>query len=146
MRLRVEPSSGVPLGVQIARQVRLAIAAGRVAPGERLPAARDLAAELGVNFHTVRKAYQELERDGLLVVERGRGTRVGDARPLRAADVREVVRGHVLRLLEDLAGAGIDEERLAALLDAELRRALRTGRDATDGTRAGAGNDAEETR
>lgn len=132
MRLRVDPNSGVPLGVQIARQVRLAVAAGRVAPGERLPSARGLAAELGVNFHTVRKAYGELEAEGLLVVERGRGTTVSaTARPMRTSDLRDLVRGHVERLVEDLAGAEIDVERLAETVDAELRRALaarRTGR------------------
>lgn len=131
MRLRVDPNSGVPLGVQIARQVRLTIAAGRLSVGERLPAARELAAELGVNFHTVRKAYQQLESDGLLLVERGRGTKVAPgAGPMRAADLREVVRRHVERLAEDLAGTDVDADRLRGLVDEEVRRALdsRSGR------------------
>jgi GntR family transcriptional regulator len=125
MRLRVDPNSGVPLGVQIARGVRLAIAAGRLAAGDRLPSARELAADLGVNFHTVRKAYGELEAEGLLRVERGRGTTVApDAKTLRAADLRALVRRHVERLAEDLAGADVDDERLRELVVEELRRAL----------------------
>ena len=128
MRMRVEPNSGVPLGVQIARQVRLAIAAGRLAAGERLPSVRDLAADLGVNFHTVRKAYQHLESEGLLLVERGRGTTVSpSAGPMRAADLRRLVRRHVERLAEDLAGADVESDRLREIVDAELRRALRGG-------------------
>ena len=106
--------------------LRLAIAAGRLSVGERLPAARELAADIGVNFHTVRKAYQQLESEGLLRVERGRGTTVAPgAGPMRAADLRDVVRGHVERLAEDLSGADVDAERLAALVDEELRRALK---------------------
>lgn len=125
MRLRVDPNSGVPLGVQIARQVRLAIAAGRVAPGERLPSARDLAADLGVNFHTVRKAYRDLEAEGLLRVQRGRGTTVAPApRPLRRAELRDVVRLHVQHLAEDLAGADVDVDDLRGVVDEEVRHAL----------------------
>ena len=128
MRLRVDPNSGVPLGVQIARQVRLAIAAGRLAAGERLPTARDLAAELGVNFHTVRKAYQQLETAGLLLVARGRGTSVAPgARTMRAADLRSLVREHVERLAEDIAGVEVDPDRLRELVDVEMRRVLHDG-------------------
>lgn len=125
--LRIEPASGVPLGLQIERQLRLAVATGRLAPGERLPAARDLAAELGVNFHTVRKAYGELERDGVLRSARGRGTFVADdVRELGATELRAQVRAHLTRMMEDLAGAEVGPERLAALVEEELARLLDT--------------------
>jgi len=131
MHLRVDPNSGVPLGLQIARQIRLAVSAGRVAPGDRLPAARDLAAALGVNFHTVRKAYGDLEAEGLLVCEQGRGTFVSDAaRSLSAGDLRALVRGHVERLAEDLAGAGVDAAALERIVAEELTRALGARRPA----------------
>src|SRR5262249_11796919 len=108
MHFRLEPNSGVPLGVQIARQLRLAVASGRLQPDERLPAARDLAAELKVNFHTVRKVYADLEREGLFRTERGLGTFVADRVPaFDDGAVRQLVRQHVERLLEDLAGLGL---------------------------------------
>ncbi len=125
MRLRLDPTGGVPLGVQIARQIRLAVAAGRLLPGGRLPAARDLAAELRVNFHTVRKAYGDLEAEGLLRCEQGRGTFVAEgAGPLTRGGLREVVRRHVERLAEDLAGSGLDPDLVEGLAAEELRRAL----------------------
>lgn len=125
MRLRLEPASGVPLGAQIARQIRLAVAAGRLGPGDQLPAARDLAAELGVNFHTVRKAYADLAAEGLLDVGQGRGTFVTEAGArLGAAELRALVRTHVTRLAEDLAGAPVDPERVEHLVVDEVRRAL----------------------
>jgi GntR family transcriptional regulator len=126
MHLRLEPSSGVPLGVQIARQLRLAVAAGRLQPGERLPAARDLAADLRVNFHTVRKVYGDLEREGLVRTERGLGTFVADrVTALDDGAVRQVVRQHLERLLEDLAGLGLSLRDVGRLVDQELRELLR---------------------
>jgi GntR family transcriptional regulator len=125
MHFRLEPNSGVPLGVQIARQLRLAVASGRLRPDERLPAARDLAEELKVNFHTVRKAYGDLEREGLMRTERGLGTFV--ARRVPALDdgaVRRLVRQHVERLLEDLAGLGLSPREVGRLVDQELRQLL----------------------
>ncbi|MEM9378956.1 MAG: GntR family transcriptional regulator [Planctomycetota bacterium] len=117
MHLRIEQNSGLPLGPQIVGQLKLAIASGRLVPGERLPGARDLAAELRVNFHTVRKAYGELEREGLLVSSRGRGTFVANELPDSGREQLErTVRDHLTRLVEDLAGSGLRGEELTALV------------------------------
>ena len=48
MRVRLDPNSGEPLGLQLTRQIRLAVATGALEPGERMPSARDLAAKLAV--------------------------------------------------------------------------------------------------
>lgn len=132
MRIRIEPTSGTPLGQQIMRQLRLAIANGRLRPGQQLPSARDLAAELRVNFHTVRKAYADLEAEGVVRFERGRGTFVPDqVRPLDAAALRRLVRDHVDRLAADLAGSGVSLTQLEDLVLAELRSVFSTKRSAT---------------
>jgi GntR family transcriptional regulator len=124
--LRIDPNDPVPLGAQIVRGIRLAVGQGRIAPGERLPSARELAATLQVNFHTVRKAYGELEADGVLEFQRGRGTFVSaTARRLRATDLQKLVRGHVQRLVEDLAGGDVDYDALAETVADELRKAMK---------------------
>jgi GntR family transcriptional regulator len=66
--------SGVPIYRQIQDQIRFGIASGLLRPGEQLPTVRALAVELSVNPNTVIKAYNELEREGILTSEQGTGT------------------------------------------------------------------------
>src|SRR5579864_3327404 len=98
---------------QVAAAIRRAIADGEAKPGERLPPARDLAAELAVNSNTVLRALRLLRDEGLLEFRRGRGVSVAGT-PERAAVVekaRELVelarrqgyrREELVRLLEGL--------------------------------------------
>ncbi|MFF3446655.1 GntR family transcriptional regulator [Streptomyces sp. NPDC002667] len=79
MLIRVLPDSPVSLGEQIAACVRGAIADGTAAPGERLPPARQVAASLNVNVHTVLRGYQRLRDEGLIELRRGRGAMVTTA-------------------------------------------------------------------
>ncbi|HHW99476.1 MAG TPA: GntR family transcriptional regulator, partial [Firmicutes bacterium] len=66
--------SPIPIYVQLQNQVKQAIAGGVLAPGEQLPSVRELAGRLAVNPNTIARAYQELEREGLIETLRGRGT------------------------------------------------------------------------
>ncbi len=81
MLLRIDPTSSVALYDQLASAIRGGVASGAITSGERLPAARDLADSLGINVHTVLKAYADLRDEGLLQVRRGRGAVVTDVRP-----------------------------------------------------------------
>lgn len=73
MFIKIDPNRTLPIFTQIMEGVRLAVATGRLASGDRIPSIRDLAVELRVNPNTVAKAYQELERAGLVEVRRGMG-------------------------------------------------------------------------
>jgi GntR family transcriptional regulator len=96
MLLRIDPSSPVSLAEQIAAGTRRAIAEGKVRAGEHLPPARELAGGLGVNLHTVLRAYAVLRDEGLIDLRRGRGAVVAaGARPGNAdltAKINEVAR------------------------------------------------------
>jgi DNA-binding transcriptional regulator YhcF (GntR family) len=76
MLLRLDPTDNRPIYLQIYGSILGAIDSGRMGPGERLPVARRLAASLGVNMHTVLKAYQMLREDGRIEIRRGRGATV----------------------------------------------------------------------
>lgn len=79
MLFHVDPSASVPIYVQIIEQVKAAMASGLLQAGEQLPSVRDLAVSLTVNPNTISRAYQELERDGVILTQRGRGTFVAES-------------------------------------------------------------------
>jgi GntR family transcriptional regulator len=90
--LQLDERSPVPVYVQLRDQILHALARGSLRGGDRLPAVRTVASSLQVNPNTVNRAYAELERDGVLVVERGRGTYVADrARASRAPHKHKLV-------------------------------------------------------
>jgi DNA-binding transcriptional regulator YhcF (GntR family) len=101
----------VAIGVQLDWSIRAAVASGRLQPGDRLPALRDLAAELGVNHNTVRAAVAKLEADGLLESRHGRGTFVAEDAAEREGHGSLVE--HVTRWAVD---AGVSPRELAAAL------------------------------
>ncbi|SER49559.1 GntR family transcriptional regulator [Lentzea albida] len=93
IEFRIDRHSGVSTYVQIVQQVKQAMRLGLLAPGDRLPSAREVVDATAVNPNTVLKAYRELEREGLAQGRRGLGTFItkslaseataGDDAPLR---------------------------------------------------------------
>lgn len=74
MKINIDPDSSVPIYIQIEDSIHSLIAAGQVQPGEQLPTIRELAADIRVNLNTVARAYFELDREGVISTQRGRGT------------------------------------------------------------------------
>lgn len=69
--LRVDPDAPIPLAAQLSEQLMWLVASGKLAVGDELPPARGLADVLGINYHTVRSAYQQLRSAGVIVTRRG---------------------------------------------------------------------------
>lgn len=90
MLFRIDHASRQPLHEQVAACVRRALADGTLTPGDRLPSARELAASLDINMHTVLRAYSTLRDEGLVELRRGRGAVVTGAPP--DAEVEELLR------------------------------------------------------
>lgn len=103
MWLHVDPRSSKPVYQQVIEGIREGIAKGALAEGDRLPSVRELASAMTLNHNTVAKAYQELERDRVIEVVRGRGTFVAAARP--RPDREERVRALAERMREMLVEA-----------------------------------------
>lgn len=73
MLLTFDFGSNIPIYMQLRNQVVIAIAEGRLAPGEQLPTIRALAEESGINMMTVSKAYQLLRQEGYITTDRRSG-------------------------------------------------------------------------
>src|SRR5438445_12904704 len=73
MLFRPNPSSGVPIYLQLMEQVKHSIETGGIRAGEQLPGIRPLAEELVINPNTVAKAYRELEHEGIIELRHGAG-------------------------------------------------------------------------
>ena len=111
MLVHLNPSSGVPVYLQLEAQVKQAVAAGALRAADALPSVRKLAAELRINPNTVARAYQNLERDGVIRSVPGGGTFVADGVPglLKTEKIRRLrpharqvaVEGRQLRLTSD---------------------------------------------
>lgn len=106
MLLKLDPTSGLPLYVQIGAAVRRAVADGEVAPGDRLPAARDLAQSLEVNMHTVLRAYKDLRDEGVIELRRGRGAIVREG-SMSVASVQHLITELVAEA--ERRGVSVDE-------------------------------------
>jgi GntR family transcriptional regulator len=94
MLIRIDAESAHPLFEQVASSVRSDVLGGRLVPGDRLPPAREVAAALDINVHTVLRAYQQLRDEGLVDLRRGRGAMISaSAGPMAelAQDIRSLV-------------------------------------------------------
>ena len=119
--LDVDGRSGVPIYVQILDGVRHAVEVGSLVSGDRLPTVRALAEELTVAPNTVVKAYNELQRAGLIESRPGVGTVVAGGVDEVAREARtEAFFERVRSLVRDAVGLGISEDELWERLDAEF--------------------------
>ena len=119
-----DPADELPVGVQLAWRLRALIAAGRLAPGERLPSVRTLADWAGVNVNTVRGVYARLEDDGLVATRHGAGSFVAEG----AGGSPEVER-IAAEAIEAARDSGVDPRDIAivALVSSSLPEALDEG-------------------
>lgn len=76
-RWRIDKNSKVPFYLQLKELIEYYISTGAIKDNHQLPGVNTLGKKLGINFETVRKAYKELEKEGLISMERGRGTYPG---------------------------------------------------------------------
>lgn len=117
--ISISLESSTPLYDQIESQLRQLIVSGVVPAGTSLPSVRALATSLGVSVITTRRAYQELEQQGLIRTFQGRGTTV--------ADVPEATREqHRLAPVEQALRSAVREARSAGVEDTELKQILET--------------------
>ena len=110
VRIKVDRGGDRSASAQIVRQIRAAIDAGRLVPGERLPAVRALAERLDVVPNTSAKAYRELEEGGYLQGRGRAGTFVVDTPPVPAGDPAVALQGAARAYLRRAARLGFSPD------------------------------------
>lgn len=128
--LTLDFQSRMPIYEQIFKNIIRLAAVGVMGPNEQLPTVRALAQELGVNPNTVQKAYQMLERDGVIYSVTGRGSFISpDHSPLKQR--RSLARDKLVAALEEALDTGIAVEEIHTLVE-ECNRKRGGNRNAGD--------------
>lgn len=71
--IQLDLESSEPIYIQLQNQIIEGIAKNKIHPGDPLPSVRSLAADIGINLHTVNKAYQHLKQEGFILIHRQKG-------------------------------------------------------------------------
>jgi GntR family transcriptional regulator len=123
MLFHVNASSGVPIYVQIETQVKNAVAAGALKKGEALPSVRKLAVELRINPNTVARAYQELEREGVIRTVPGGGTYIAGHTPrfLKSEKLRRL-QPYARQIAVEGTQLGLSEGDIIEIVQEELEK------------------------
>ena len=122
MEIQVDYESGVPIYAQIIEQIKHLVATGRLKPGDQLPTIRQLAVDLRVNPNTVVHAYHELDSQGVISSQQGRGTFIAERRgegrlaAMRKERLRAIMAGALLEALS----LGYTAEEIRKAFEAQL--------------------------
>lgn len=117
---KINEKSVVPIWIQIRKRLVYLISSGKFERGERLPSVRELSVSLGVNYNTVNKVYQDLERDGYIYSQRGRGTYVSDLKGVKLSAVDEDVEALAIDFVQQALTKGMTSEDIHDLVSEQL--------------------------
>jgi GntR family transcriptional regulator len=109
-------SSGVPIYIQVKEALKNAVRTGTYSNGAQLPTVRQMAVQLTINANTVARAYSELEREGVISTQQGRGTFVTLSQNV---DYNKLSKLHQMtkKLLQDAQKLGFQSEDIVAMIE-----------------------------
>ncbi|MCC9294288.1 GntR family transcriptional regulator [Clostridium sp. WLY-B-L2] len=113
MIIKIDFESEMPIYEQLKRSIIEGIAAGDLKPGESLPSVRQMAEDIGINLHTVNKAYNILKSDGYLNIDRRTGAVINQNYPKNSEEFNEKL---VRELTYLLAEAYLRDDKLEDIL------------------------------
>jgi len=118
MNLRIQTKSGVPIYTQIGNQLKQEIIEGRLAPGELLPSIRSLASDLNISVITTKRAYEELEKEGMVYSVPGKGFFVDNPDREYLAEQRVLtVQEQLADMLRQCRKSGLTKEDVLDMVD-----------------------------
>ncbi len=86
MKFEIDLKNGIPIYIQLKKQIKYAIASGKLPPNSQLPTVRQLAVDLKVNVNTISRVYSELKKEGVLITKQGKGTFVSKRKEIPLFD------------------------------------------------------------
>jgi GntR family transcriptional regulator len=124
MLFHLQFDSPIPLSEQIVSQVIFAIASETLEVGTLIPSVRELGPKILVHPNTVAKAYQELERLGVIVARRGRGMEVTPEAPELCRERRQdIIRQRIREALREATSSALTAQEIRELVEEELAQA-----------------------
>lgn len=115
IRFRLDRRSGLPVYRQLVDQVRQALHLGILRPGDQLPTVRDVVEQIAINPNTVHRAYRELEQQGLIEGQAGRGTFVRRSLP-GLPEHQGALQRRLTGWFSAARAAGLDDGAIGALI------------------------------
>lgn len=116
MLINLDFESNEPIYQQLVHQIIEGIARKEIAPGEGLPSVRSLASDIGINLHTVNKAYQQLKQDGFILIHRQKGVVVNpDGVPKADANYKKQLEKNLRPLIAESICRDVSEEEFLRL-------------------------------
>lgn len=120
--MKTEFSPNTPIYVQVMEYIKKEIVTGRLAPGEKIPAVRELAGELQVNPNTIQRTFQELEREGIAESRRGTG-RFVTMNEEKITELRKEMAKELLdNFINGMNNLGFMEEEVLSMLRSSLEK------------------------
>jgi len=119
----ISPAGDGPLYQQIVDRIKREISEGRLSAGMPLPSFRQLAEELLVSVITVKRAYEELEKDGIIFRRQGLGTFVSEQGTDRSRETKiEAAKHWIIQAIREATEAGLSQNEILALTSDMLKR------------------------
>lgn len=110
-------TDGRPMYLQIIEQIKLRIGVGDWLPGHKLPSIRELAVATKVSVITVKRAYQELENEGVIITQQGKGSFVAEIDNLGIRLREQEMEKHLIKALDVAVSTGMSVEELIRRLE-----------------------------
>ena len=131
MLISIDDGDPRPIYLQIIAQIKDQVIGGNLRSGDELPGVRELARSLGVNLHTVHKAYQKLRDDGVIHLRLGRRARVArpPAKPPSRRDIEMSITVPLSELINEAFRLRLSVEQIRQLVDELLAKKKKTGKD-----------------
>jgi len=113
--LKIDFESELPIYEQLKRQIILGIAAGALKSGESLPSVRQMGEDIGINLHTVNKAYNNLKAEGYVIIDRRKGAVINEKLPEATEEFKENLTEELSYIIADFKCRGFTLEEFLKL-------------------------------